>query len=129
MYYRCVRIHCGKQIPLEVASLVIDDWVAACFSEAPIIEFESPILLAKINSPILATGTAASADSTQDSFESFVSTEASTAALVVAAAAYDVGRSCATRQCPAIQYWIACSKNMGSDPVIAFADAVFRGRR
>ena len=41
----------------------------------------------------------------------------------------NLSRSCAARQCPAIQYWIACSKNMGSDPVIAFADVIFRGRR
>jgi hypothetical protein len=38
-------------------------------------------------------------------------------------------RSCAARHCPAIQHWIACSKNMASDPVLSFADAVFRGRR
>ena len=41
----------------------------------------------------------------------------------------NLSRSCAARQCPEIQYWVACSKNMGSDSVIAFTDAVFRGRR
>lgn len=87
LYYRCVRIHCGKQFSLAVASAVIADWVAACYSAAaPIIAFDSPILMAAIISPILASGTAASADSTQESFQSFVSTDASAAALVVAAA-------------------------------------------
>ena len=70
LYYRCVQVHCGKQVTLEAARLIICDWVATCYSDEPIVEFPSPLL-----SPILAMGSVAldKSESTQDSFESFVS--------------------------------------------------------
>jgi hypothetical protein len=84
LYYRCVQVHCGKQVTLEVARLIIYDWVAACYSDEPILEFPSPLL-----SPILAMGSVQTSESTQDSFQSFQSMadppDFSSALLIVAA--------------------------------------------
>ena len=70
LYYRCVQLHCGKHVYPEAAHLIISDWVAACFTDEPILEFPSPLL-----SPILTMGSATlgSSESTQDSFQSFQS--------------------------------------------------------
>jgi hypothetical protein len=44
LLYRCVRIHCGKQVSEANALAAISAWVAACLSNAPIVAFESPVL-------------------------------------------------------------------------------------
>jgi hypothetical protein len=44
LLYRCVRIHCGKQVSEADALAAISAWVASCLSNAPIVAFESPVL-------------------------------------------------------------------------------------
>ncbi len=72
LLYRCVRIHCGKQITEAIALVVIRRWVAACLSEAPILTFESPVL-----SPIMTGTEVDTTPSTQDSFLTLSSAELS----------------------------------------------------
>jgi hypothetical protein len=67
-------MHCRKHISLDIALLVISDWVASCLSDAPIKSFESPVLSPRLLTSAAATGNTSellTSSSTQDSFETF----------------------------------------------------------
>ena len=61
LLYRCVQLHCRKQVSTDDALAIIVAWVASCLSEAPIVAFESPVL-----SPRLCLFPAATTPSTHD---------------------------------------------------------------
>jgi hypothetical protein len=61
LLYRCVQLHCRKQVSTDDALEIIKSWVASCLSEAPIVDFDSPVL-----SPRMCLFPAATTPSTQD---------------------------------------------------------------
>ena len=78
-YYRIVRIHCGKQVKEEYACRIISEWVSACTSELPIIEYDSPVLSAVVagneqdSNSQEELDSSGVGDSIRDSFQSYES--------------------------------------------------------
>jgi hypothetical protein len=88
LFYRCVQMHCRKHISPDIALQVIVEWVASCFSDAPIRSFESPVLSPRLLTSAAATSELLTSSSTQESFETFHSEESFISEVAGDAAAY-----------------------------------------